>query len=76
MSQSLRTEVARFAIETLKNRGVLAVDGEHFHAMFARFAHDDFARHDQNFFGGNGDIFARANRGQGGFEPSSADDRR
>src|SRR5687767_6479800 len=32
-----------FVIETLENRGVFAIDGEHFHAMFARFVHDDLA---------------------------------
>ena len=45
------------AIEALENRGVFAVHGEDTDAVFSRFAHDGFAGHDENFFGGDGDVF-------------------
>ena len=39
---------------------MLAVHGQDTHAVFLGFAHHDFAGHDQDFFGGDGDVFARA----------------
>ena len=64
----------RFAVETLKNGRVFAVDRQNAHAMLARFAHDDFAGHDENFLRGHGDVFARANRRQRRLQSSRADD--
>jgi hypothetical protein len=63
-----------FAVETLKYGGMFAVDGKDADTMFAGFAHDDFAGHDENFLGGHGNIFARANGGESGAKAGSADD--
>jgi hypothetical protein len=53
---------------------MLAIDGEDFDAVFAGFGHDDFAGHDEDFLGGDGDVFAGADRGEGGLEPGGAND--
>ena len=65
----------RLAVETLENRRVLAVHREHAHAVFARLAHHDFAGHDENFLGGDGDVLAGANRGERGLQSGRADNR-
>src|SRR5262249_9204737 len=56
-----------------ENGGVLAVDGEYADAMFAGFAHDDFAGHDKNFLGSHRDIFTCANGGEGGAKSGCSD---
>src|ERR1051325_8184326 len=40
----------RFAIETLENGRVFAVDGKDADIVFAGLAHNDFACHDEDFF--------------------------
>ena len=52
---------------------MLAIHCQHAHAVVARFAHDGFAGHDQNFLGRDGDVFARANGGQGGLQARRSD---
>ena len=64
----------RFAVETLKNRRMLAVHRQHAHAMFARLAHHDFTGHDEDFLRGDGNVLARANGGQRRFQSRCADD--
>src|SRR5690606_24944345 len=64
---------ARPGVEALKNRGVLAIDGQNLHPVLASFAHDDLARHDEDFLGGHGDVFPRANGGERGTQTSRAD---
>src|SRR5207249_2062597 len=44
----------RFAIQTLKDGGVLAVHGQDPASMLARFGHNDLAGHDEDFLGGDG----------------------
>ena len=66
---------ARFAVQALKDRGMFAIDGEHFHAMFARFVHDSLAGHDQDFFRSDGDVFAGANRRERGLQSGRPNNR-
>src|SRR5438445_13577815 len=63
-----------FAIETLKDGGMLAVHSENADTMFAGFAYDDFASHHEDFLGGYCDVFARANSGESGAKPGGAND--
>ena len=53
---------------------MFAVHGQHAHAVFARFAHHDFAGHDQDFLGGHGNVLARANGRQRRLQARRADD--
>ena len=54
---------------------MLAVHGQHAHAVFARFVHDNLAGHDENFLRRNGNILARANRRERGLQSCRADNR-
>ena len=49
---------------------MLAVHRQHPHAVFARLAHDDFAGHDEDFLGGDGDVLAGADGRQRGCKPA------
>ena len=53
---------------------MLAVHRQHAHTLLAGLAHDNLARHDQDFFRGDRDVLARADGSQGGLQPGSADD--
>ena len=53
---------------------MFAVHGQHAHAVFARLVHHDFAGHDEDFLGGDGDVLARANGGERGLQSRGADD--
>ena len=64
----------RFAVQALEDRRVFAVHGQHVDAVLARLAHDDFAGHDQDFLGSDGNVFAGANRGQRRGQARRADD--
>src|SRR5262249_54774632 len=58
--------VGRLAFETLKNGGTLAVHGQDADTMFAGLAHDNFAGHNEDFLGSDGDVLTGANRGKSG----------
>src|ERR1035441_8493372 len=62
------------AVQALEDGRVLAVHGQHLHAMLASFAHDNFARHDEDFLGGHGNVFARANSGERRLQAGRAHD--
>src|SRR6266404_1390770 len=64
-----------FAIEALKNGGVLAIHRQNADALLAGFAHDQRAGHHQDFFGSDSDVFAGADRSQRRLQAGSADDR-
>src|SRR5258706_2728867 len=49
--------IGGFAIQALKNGGVLAIHSQNADALFAGFAHDERAGHDQDFFGSHSDAF-------------------
>ena len=54
----------RLAVEALEDCGMLAVHGEDPDAVPRGFAHHHFARHDENFLRGHGDVLRGANRRQ------------
>ena len=64
----------RLVVQALEDGGVFAIDRQHAHAMFGRFAHYRLARHNQNFLRGDRDIFAGADGGQGRLQAGGADD--
>ena len=49
---------AAMAVEALENRVVFAIDGQEFDAALFRRSGDDFTCHDEDFLGGDGEIFA------------------
>ena len=49
---------ASIALQALKDRAVLAIDGQEPHALFFGRFDEDFAGHDQGFFVGQSDFFA------------------
>src|SRR5215813_10415305 len=51
---------------------MLAIDGQHAHAVFAGLGHHDFSRHDENFLRSHGYIFAGTDCGQSWLETTSA----
>jgi hypothetical protein len=69
-----RDLVGPAAGETLQHRAVLGVHGDDLAAALAGGAHHEVARDDQRLLVGQGDALARAQRGEGRFEPGRADD--
>ena len=65
---------AAVAVEALENGVVLAIDGEEFDAALGGGGGDDFASHDEDFLGGDGEVFAGFNGGERGVESGGADD--
>ena len=53
---------------------MLAINRQHLHAVFAGLAHDDFARHHEDLFRGDGNIFAGANGRQRRLQSRGAHD--
>ena len=53
---------------------MFAVHGQNFYTVFARLVHHDFTSHHENFFRRDGDVFARANRGERRLQSRCADD--
>src|SRR5262249_52923868 len=54
--------------------GVFAVDGEDADSVFTGFVHHGLAGHNENFLGGNSDVFAGADGGEGRLKSGGADD--
>jgi len=61
-------------LEALEDGGMFAVDGEDADPVAAGFVHDDAPGHDEDFLGGDGDVLAGADGGEGGGEAGGADD--
>ena len=56
------------SLKTLKNGGVLTVDGQKLHAFLPRGSRHEFPRHNHHFFCGKGNIHTLLNRRERGFE--------
>ncbi len=63
-----------FVFEALEDGGVFAVDGEDADSVATGFVHDDATSHDEDFLGGDGDVLAGADGGEGWGEACGADD--
>ena len=53
---------------------MLRVDRQHLHALAPRRGHHGFARHHEDLLRGHGDVLARLDRREGGFEAGDSDD--
>ena len=62
------------AFEALEDGVVLAIHREETHAFGFGSGGDGFARHDEDFFTGDGEVHATVNGGEGGGETGGADD--
>ena len=62
------------AVEALEDGVVFAVDGEDADPAGACGCHDEAAGHDEDFLGGDGEVAAAVDGGEGGFEACGADD--
>lgn len=63
------------ALQALKNRGVLAVDGQDLHAVLLRRLHDERAARDERFLVRERELLLRAERCERRLEADHADDR-
>lgn len=62
------------AVEALEDGVVFTVDGEDADTAGAGGVHDETAGHDEDFLGGDGEVAAAIDGGEGGFEAGGSDD--
>src|SRR4051812_41346886 len=72
---SVRKRDACATLKALKNRVMLAVDGQHVQPLLSRRSHHNLSSHDEDFLTRDGEVFPCVDRAQGRAQTACADNR-